>query len=58
MSHISRICFVFQLGYVDVNLAEFAGSGATCRNYLLQSYNEKKRKPDNSILKVSEVKHL
>jgi len=43
------------LGYADINLAEFAGAGATCRSYLLQSYNEKKRKPDNSIVKVKLV---
>ena len=41
-----------QLGYVKINLAEYAGSGDTQRKYLLESYNERLHKPDNSILKV------
>ena len=41
-----------QLGYVKINLAEYAGSGDTQRKYLLESYNERVHKPDNSILKV------
>ena len=41
-----------QLGYVRINLAEFAGAGAVQRKYLLESYNEHKHKPDNSILRV------
>ena len=44
---------VLQLGYVKINLAEYAGAGATQRKYLLESYNENKHKPDNSILKVT-----
>ena len=42
-----------KLGYVDVNLAEYAGAGLTQRKYLLQSYSEHKQRTDNSILKVS-----
>lgn len=41
-----------QLGFVKINLAEYAGAGTTQRKYLLESYNENKHKPDNSILKV------
>lgn len=52
VDNVNDVRISLQLGYVDINLAEFAGAGATCRNYLLQSYNEKKRKPDNSIVKV------
>ena len=42
-----------QLGYVDLNLAEYAGAKDCQRRYLLTSYNDNKRRPDNSILKVS-----
>ena len=41
-----------QLGFVRVNLAEFAGAGVVQRKYLLESYNEHKHKPDNSILRI------
>ena len=41
-----------QLGYVKINLAEYAGAGDRVRKYLLESYNERLHKPDNSILKV------
>ena len=41
-----------QLGFVKLNLAEYAGAGETQRKYLLESYNENKHKPDNYILKV------
>lgn len=41
-----------QLGFVKLNLAEYAGAGETQRKYLLESYNENKHKPDNSILKI------
>ena len=37
---------------MKLNLAEYAGAGETQRKYLLESYNENKHKPDNSILKV------
>ena len=46
------VCLL-QLGYVKINLAEYAGAGATQRKYLLESYNESKHKPDNSILQVT-----
>ena len=41
-----------QLGFVKLNLAEYAGAGVKQRKYLLESYNENKHKPDNSLLKV------
>lgn len=47
-----RTVFPPQLGYVRINLAEFAGAGVVQRKYLLDSYNEHKHKPDNSILRV------
>ncbi len=47
-----NVSFQFQLGYVKINLAEFAGQGTKQRKYLIQSYNEIKHKPDNSLLKV------
>lgn len=47
-------CFVFpsQLGFTDLNLAEFAGSGSTVRCCLLEGYDTKNTRQDNSILKV------
>ncbi|GCC33655.1 hypothetical protein chiPu_0012125 [Chiloscyllium punctatum] len=42
-----------KLGFVDLNLAEFAGSGSTARCYILEGYDTKKTRQDNSILKVS-----
>lgn len=41
-----------KLGFVDLNLAEFAGAGTTSRRYLLEGYDAKHRQ-DNSILKVT-----
>ena len=41
-----------KLGFADVNLAEFAGAGATCRRYLLEGYDSKQRQ-DNSMLKLN-----
>lgn len=35
-----------------INLAEFAGGGTKEVKLLLDSYNESKRKPDNSVIKV------
>ena len=49
--HIYNI-YMIQLGYVPINLSEFAGAGVVQRKYLLESYNEHKHKPDNSILRV------
>uniref|UniRef100_G1NTI1 EEIG family member 2 n=1 Tax=Myotis lucifugus TaxID=59463 RepID=G1NTI1_MYOLU len=41
-----------KLGFADLNLAEFAGSGNTTRRCLLEGYNTKNTRQDNSILKV------
>ncbi|XP_003724897.1 protein FAM102A [Strongylocentrotus purpuratus] len=41
-------------GFVDINLAEFAGAGSTSRRYLLEGYDSKNRQ-DNSTLKVNIV---
>lgn len=41
-----------KLGFVDVNLSEFAGSGLTSRRYLLEGYDAKRRL-DNSTLHVN-----
>ena len=42
-----------QLGYVDINFAEFAGCGPTSRRYILEGYRDNKdQRQDNSILKV------
>ncbi|XP_048832868.1 protein FAM102B isoform X2 [Brienomyrus brachyistius] len=41
-----------KLGFVDLNLAEFAGSGSTTRRCLLEGYDTKNTRQDNSILKV------
>lgn len=45
--------FVLQLGFADLNLAEFAGSGNTTRRCLLEGYDTKNTRQDNSILKVT-----
>lgn len=48
------MCFLlFQLGFADLNLAEFAGSGNTTRRCLLEGYDTKNTRQDNSILKVN-----
>ncbi|KAK3088408.1 hypothetical protein FSP39_018772 [Pinctada imbricata] len=41
-----------KLGFVDINLSEFAGSGVQRRKYLLEGYDTKHRQ-DNSIIEVS-----
>lgn len=41
-----------KLGFTDLNLAEFAGSGSTVRCCLLEGYDTKNTRQDNSILKV------
>ncbi|KAG7280765.1 hypothetical protein CRUP_037695 [Coryphaenoides rupestris] len=43
---------VRKLGFADLNLAEFAGSGSTTRRCLLEGYDTKNTRQDNSILKV------
>ncbi|KAK6194711.1 hypothetical protein SNE40_000294 [Patella caerulea] len=41
-----------KLGFADINLAEFAGSGAQSRRYLLEGYDMKHRQ-DNSNIKIT-----
>lgn len=41
-----------KLGFADLNLAEFAGSRNTTRRCLLEGYDTKNTRQDNSILKV------
>lgn len=41
-----------QLGFADLNLSEFAGSGNMTRRCLLEGYDTKNTRQDNSILKV------
>lgn len=41
-----------KLGFIDLNLAEFAGSGKTSKRYLLEGYNTRHRQ-DNSMLGVA-----
>ncbi len=49
-----NVCYFgsVQLGFADLNLAEFAGSGSTTRRCLLEGYDTKNTRQDNSILKV------
>lgn len=47
-----------QLGFANLNLAEFAGSGSTVRCCLLEGYDTKNTRQDNSILKVPGPRHL
>uniref|UniRef100_A0A8C2X1B1 EEIG family member 2a n=1 Tax=Cyclopterus lumpus TaxID=8103 RepID=A0A8C2X1B1_CYCLU len=41
-----------KLGFADLNLSEFAGSGSITRRCLLEGYDTKNTRQDNSILKV------
>ncbi|XP_064844773.1 EEIG family member 2-like [Oncorhynchus masou masou] len=41
-----------KVGYVDLNLSEYAGSGYVTRHCLLEGYMNKDNKLDNSLLKV------
>ncbi|KAM4527500.1 early estrogen-induced gene 1 protein-like isoform 2-T2 [Odontesthes bonariensis] len=41
-----------KLGFADLNISEFAGSGSTVRCCILEGYDTKKTRQDNSILKV------
>uniref|UniRef100_A0A3P8STZ9 EEIG family member 2a n=1 Tax=Amphiprion percula TaxID=161767 RepID=A0A3P8STZ9_AMPPE len=41
-----------KLGFADLNLSEFAGSGSTIRRCLLEGYDTKNTRQDNSILKL------
>ncbi|KAI5090361.1 protein FAM102B, partial [Silurus meridionalis] len=47
-----------KLGFADLNLAEFAGSGSTTRRCLLEGYDTRNTRQDNSILKVIICTHL
>lgn len=40
-----------KLGFIDLNLAEFAGAGVTSRRCLLEGYNTRHRQ-DNSMLRI------
>ncbi|XP_063792736.1 early estrogen-induced gene 1 protein isoform X2 [Pseudophryne corroboree] len=42
-----------KLGFADLNLAEFAGSGSIVRCCLLEGYDTRHTRQDNSILKVT-----
>lgn len=46
-----------KLGFADINLSEFAGSGSQQRRFLLEGYDSKHRQ-DNSTLKVTMVVSL
>ncbi|XP_037913773.1 uncharacterized protein LOC119653244 isoform X2 [Hermetia illucens] len=46
-----------KLGFIDLNLAEFAGSGKTARRCLLEGYDQRHRL-DNSMLLVSIKMHM
>ncbi|XP_037835331.1 protein FAM102A isoform X2 [Kryptolebias marmoratus] len=42
-----------KMGFADLNLSEFAGSGSTVRCCILEGYDTKNTRQDNSILKVT-----
>ncbi|XP_062340144.1 early estrogen-induced gene 1 protein-like [Osmerus eperlanus] len=42
-----------KLGFADLNMAEFAGSGSAVRCCILEGYDTKNTRQDNSILKVT-----
>lgn len=42
-----------KLGYVDLDLAEFAGAGLTRKRSLLEAYSNTHHRSDNSVLKLS-----
>lgn len=44
-----------KLGFVDVNLSEYAGSGVDglTRSYLLEGYNAGCQRQDNSLLRIN-----
>ncbi|XP_032228049.1 protein FAM102B [Nematostella vectensis] len=47
-----------KLGFVDINLAEFAGSGTLTRRYILEGYDDKTSRQDNSILEIQVTMQL
>ena len=46
------------MGFVELDLVEFAGCGETTKIYLLEGYNTKKARQDNSTLKVTVLMNL
>uniref|UniRef100_A0A087XJH0 Estrogen-induced osteoclastogenesis regulator 1b n=1 Tax=Poecilia formosa TaxID=48698 RepID=A0A087XJH0_POEFO len=42
-----------KLGFADLNISEFAGSGSTVRCCILEGYDTKNTRQDNSILEVT-----
>ena len=63
-STINITCFLHQqessggrsslkLGFVDIDLAEFAGAGLTRKRYLLEAYSNTHHRSDNSTLKLN-----
>lgn len=42
-----------KLGFVDLNLAEYAGAGETCKKALLEGYDNRHTRQDNSMLRFS-----
>ncbi|MGH0171133.1 UNVERIFIED_CONTAM: hypothetical protein FKN15_060222 [Acipenser sinensis] len=44
--------WVQSMGFADINLSEFAGSGFQIHHSILEMYDSRANKPDNSILKV------
>lgn len=46
-----------KLGFIDLNLAEFAGAGSTSRRCLLEGYDTRHRQ-DNSMLRVTINLHM
>ena len=46
-----------KLGFVDLNLAEFAGSGCTSKKTILEGYDTRHRQ-DNSMLLVTIKMHM
>lgn len=47
----------FKLGFIDLNLAEYAGAGSVTRRFLLEGYDSKHRL-DNSMLTLSLKMHM
>lgn len=47
----------YKLGFIDLNLAEYAGSGEISRRFLLEGYDQRHRL-DNSMLLVSLKMHM
>lgn len=56
---LSDVCLsvCLQLGFADLNISEFAGSGSTVRCCILEGYDTKNTRQDNSILKAGKHTH-